>query len=93
MKKSSLSFIEQRMKDPRFYQEKLILRTTEAICELMEKQGVNREELARRLGHKKGYITRILDGQISITIRKISDIFWALEHEVHVETGDSLEPT
>ena len=67
-------------------QERTILDLTELICEIMKEQNVDKTELALRLGKSKGYITRILDGQINITIRVISDIFTALNKTIHFKS-------
>jgi transcriptional regulator with XRE-family HTH domain len=59
-------------------QERAILELTEAICDIMERDGVTRSELARWLGKSKGYVTQLLGGRANMTIRTISDIFTAL---------------
>ena len=66
-----------------YQQERTTLELTELICEVMEKQNISKAELARRLGRSQGYITRILDGQINLNIRIISDIFTALNRTLH----------
>lgn len=68
-----------------YQQERTILDLTELICETMEEQNVDKAELAQRLGRSQGYITRILDGQINLNIRMISDIFTALNKTVHFD--------
>src|SRR5690348_11759657 len=66
---------ERRMK---FEQEGAILDATEAICRLMNERGVNRAELARRLNTTRGHVTQLLSGEHNLTLRKLSDIFYAL---------------
>lgn len=66
-----------------YQQERTILDLTELICEIMKEQNIDKTELARRLEKPQGYITRILDGQIDISIRMISDIFTALNATLH----------
>lgn len=61
-----------------YQQERTILECTELICKVMDENGVTRAELARRLGKSKGYVTKLLDGQIDMSIRVISDIFTVL---------------
>jgi len=70
-----------------FHQEKLILDCTELICEQMEKQGVTKTELAKRLGRTKGYITQLLDGRANMTLRTISDMMWALDCGLEVSAA------
>jgi len=65
-------------------QEQAILEITEFICRQMEKKGVVRSELARRLGKTKGYITQLLDGRTNMTVRTIADVCHALDCGFHV---------
>lgn len=62
-------------------QERSIFETTELICELMDRHGVSRSELARRLGKSKGYVTKLLDGSVNMTLRTISDVYFVLGFE------------
>lgn len=71
-----------------YQQERAILEVTEVICELMDKQGVSRSDLAKRLGRTKGYITQLLDGRANMTVRTISDVFTALGLAVHFQEGN-----
>lgn len=70
-----------------FQQEKLILECTELICELMDKRGINKAELAKRLGKTKGYITQLLDGRANMTLRTISDVMWTLDASLALNAG------
>jgi transcriptional regulator with XRE-family HTH domain len=65
-------------------QEAFILEVTEIICKLMKQDGISRTELAKRMGHTKGRISRLLDGEANLTLRSLSDIFDALGHKVIV---------
>ncbi|WLD10858.1 helix-turn-helix transcriptional regulator [Planctellipticum variicoloris] len=44
---------------------------------------MTRSELADRLGKSKGHITQILDGTANLTLRTVSDVFFALGCEFH----------
>jgi transcriptional regulator with XRE-family HTH domain len=66
-------------------QEELILAFTEAISELLEKEGVSKSELAGRLGRSKGFVSQILSGNRNLTLRTISDVFDALGFVPQVE--------
>ena len=66
-----------------FQQERAIQEVTELICKLLERDSVTRTELASRLGRTKGYITQLLDGRANMTMRTISDVFTALDQQVH----------
>lgn len=66
-----------------WHQERSIFETTNLICELMDKLGVSRAELAKRLKCTKGYVTQLLDGSTNMTLRTVSDVFVALGREFH----------
>ena len=61
-----------------YLQERTILEITEKICELMQKEGISDEELAKRLGISKRKLLNILNGRKDITIRMLSDILNSL---------------
>ncbi len=65
-------------------QEVLLLSATELICELMERKGVTRAELARRIGKSKAFVTQILRGSRNMTLRTLADFAWALETRVRL---------
>jgi transcriptional regulator with XRE-family HTH domain len=79
------SEFEKSMEDPEFRrlfaQEQLLMQATEAICAEMARQGVNRTELAKRLGKSKGHVTRMLAGR-NLTLRSLAEAAFALEMEV-----------
>lgn len=60
-------------------QEELILGVTEAVCEILEREGLTQAELARRLGKTKGFVSQVLAGDRNLTLRTIADIADALE--------------
>ena len=64
--------------------ERLLLETTELICEIMEREGIDRVELATRLGKNRAYVTRLLNGSTSMTIQTIADVFAALGRSLRV---------
>ena len=65
-------------------QEELILKAATALSELLERQGITKVELARRLGKTKGFVTQILAGDKNLTLRTIADVADALGHTVDV---------
>ena len=69
-----------------FQQEMLILEVTELISELMEDKKIKKSELAERLGKTKGYITQLLDGRANMTLRTVSEVFYALNSSVNVSS-------
>jgi transcriptional regulator with XRE-family HTH domain len=70
-----------------FQQERLILSTTERICEIMERDGVSRKCLADAMGTSKSFVSQLLDGSRNMTLRTLSDVFLSLGYAVHVHTG------
>lgn len=59
-------------------QELLIAEVTEAIWEALEQAGINKSELANRMGYTKGYVSQVLSGSRNMTLRTLSDICCAL---------------
>lgn len=68
-------------------QERVIFEVTERICELMDRQGISRADLAGRLGTTRGYVTQLLNGNTNMTLRKISDVFLVLGRQFHPDDG------
>lgn len=88
MAKSQIELLVEDPEGMRLYQqERVILDTTERICEVMEEKAVTRKRLADTLGTSKSFITQLLDGSRNMTLRTLSDVFLALELAVHVQTG------
>ena len=44
----------------------------------MEREGINKTELAKRLNVSKGYISQILNGDFNYTLRKLIDLSMAI---------------
>ncbi len=72
-------------------QEELILAAATALCELLEREGVTKTELAKRLGVTKGFVTQILAGDKNLTLRTIADVADALGRRVHVNLHDGVD--
>jgi transcriptional regulator with XRE-family HTH domain len=72
----------ERMKH--FQSVRLEMEITELVCELMDKQGVSRAELATRMGTSAPYVTKLLRGQTNMTLKTISDLFFALGRSVRI---------
>ena len=68
-----------------FRQEATMLQATEIAEGLMEKHGINREQLAKRLGWPKKRLNRWLDGE-GDRMRTFSDILTALGYGLHMRT-------
>ncbi len=74
---------DRQMTDPEFrrlfMQERTIGELTEMICREMQRSGVTKKELARRLGKSQGLISQWLSGGRNLTLRSLSDILLALD--------------
>ena len=80
------NLLEKYLEDPEFArlltQEELILEVTETLCELVEKEGISRKELADRLGKSKGFVSQLLNGGRNLTLRTVADILHVLGYKV-----------
>ncbi len=85
-KETEKTLMEEYMEDPEFAQlmaqEDLIMEVTETLCELLEKEGVSRKELAERLGKTKGFVSQLLGGGRNLTLRTVADILHVLGYKV-----------
>src|SRR5260370_9951309 len=76
------STFEQYVENPErrriLEQERVIVDATELISRAMKFRSVKRSELAEKLGHSKAYITQILQGNQNLTLRTLTDVFYAL---------------
>lgn len=61
-------------------QETLIADATELICQVMQEDGVSRQDLAHRLGKSKGFVSQLLTGERNMTLRTLADVLFALDH-------------
>ncbi len=71
-----------------YEEERLILWATEAIVELMEKQGRTRAEVATSLGTSRPNVTQLLSGSRNMTLRTLA----ALAHACGMRADLKLEP-
>ncbi len=84
-----MTLMEKYTQDPQFArllaQEELILEVTEALCGLLEKEGVSRAQLARRLGKSKGFVSQLLGGGRNLTLRTLADVLGALGYKLKLK--------
>jgi len=57
---------------------------TDSLESLMQRRGVNKSELARRIGTSPSYITKILRGSTTFTMEMMVKLVRALDGEIHV---------
>lgn len=48
------------------------------VVEYMEKEGINQNQLAERLGVTKGYVSQVLKGEFNYTLKKLIDLSLAI---------------
>lgn len=68
-----------------------ILGFTEAVALEMERQGITRSELARRLGATPAYVTKILRGKANFTLATMVRLARALGAELRVQLDSGAE--
>jgi len=85
------TLMDEFLEDPEFArlmaQGDLIMEVTETLCELLEKEGVSRKELADRLGKTKGFVSQLLNGGRNLTLRTVADILHVLGYKVTLTTS------
>jgi transcriptional regulator with XRE-family HTH domain len=85
------TIVDRITQDPegmrRYLQERLIVDVTEQLCELIEKKGIKRGELARKLGKSNAYVSQLLNGDANMTLRTMADLFWALDSSPVISAG------
>ena len=62
-----------------------ILEFTEGVVREMERQGISRTELAKRLGATPAYVTKILRGKVNFTLATMVRLARALDAELLVQ--------
>ena len=62
-------------------QEMFILEATECLARLLEKEGVSKTELAKRLGKSRAFVTQVLAGGRNMTMRTFADILSVLGYQ------------
>lgn len=91
MRLANEAWIERQTRTPearrRYEEERLILWTTEAICEAMEDQGLNRAAIAAKLGTSRANVTQLLSGSRNMTLRSLA----ALAHACGMQADIGLE--
>lgn len=94
VKKTFREWTQEAEADPVYWTERAILRVTEEIFVAMEKRGMQRSELARRLGTSPAYVTKILRGKANFTLESLARIAFALggEFEFHFSPLDTRTP-
>ena len=94
VKKTFRDWMKEAEADPVYWTERAILSVTEEIFVAMEKRGMQRSELARRLGTSPAYVTKILRGKANFTLESLARIALALggEFQFHFSPHERRSP-
>lgn len=94
VKKTFREWTQEAEADPVYWTERAILSVTEEIFVAMEKRGMQRSELARRLGTSPAYVTKILRGKANFTLESLARIAFALggEFQFHFSPHERRSP-
>lgn len=77
--------LEDFRDDADFYAEQLILDLTEQVVSIMKELGMNRTELADRLGVSKAFVTKLLRGNTNITLKTMTFLARSLGCDVSID--------
>jgi transcriptional regulator with XRE-family HTH domain len=81
------SVAEQRA----FSKEGLIYNVTEDLLLAMERKGITRKELARKLNKSQSYVTQMLSGRRNMTLGTLSDMCFSLDFTPTVFLSDGIK--
>lgn len=77
--------------DPRYAaavaEELLIVEAHELIVKLLEREGVTRTELARRLGVSQAFVSHVLSGERNMTLRTLASFAHALGYRITLDAA------
>lgn len=65
---------EELLRSPEYWEAKAQIELHECALRFMEKNGLNRSQLAGRLGVTKGYVTQILNGDFDHRLSKFFEL-------------------
>ncbi|UCC32746.1 MAG: helix-turn-helix transcriptional regulator [Phycisphaerales bacterium] len=74
-----------------FAQEQLIEEAGELVAVTMQREGVSKADLARRIGTSKAHITQLLAGSRNMTLRTLGDLMHAMNHRVFLTSMSSAD--
>lgn len=73
------------LQNPKFALEavkgEFIMDVTESICEILEKEKIDRKDLAEKMEKTKGYISQLLNGERNMTLATLAEILYALKYK------------
>lgn len=83
------SLEEKFRDDPEFIAEKLALNVAAQIDLTMQRKGITRSELAKRIGTSTPYVSQVLNGTTNMTILTVCKLASAVGLEVDVQLRDA----
>ena len=83
--------LEELADDPEFHTYGLLIEINEGICARMDALGMSRAELARKLGVSRAAVTKMLNGQPNMTLKRLVTVAMALHAEVEVNLRPKKE--
>lgn len=74
-----------------FAREELVYNVTEDLLILLEDLGINKKELAYKMGKSKSYISQVLSGARNMTLGSLSDICFAIDADINIKVTPKRE--
>ena len=79
---------QEFLKDPKYWKEAAILDFTDELGRRMKEQGINKAELARRIGKSSPYITKVFQGNTNLTLKSMAKLALAVDARVNIHLSD-----
>ena len=76
---------EDLLNSPEYWFEDAQNELYRQVIEYMEREGINQNQLAERLGVSKGYVSQILKGEFNYTLKKLIEISLAIGQVPKIE--------
>lgn len=86
--KEIMEQMEQDREHQDYRLEKILLNFSAEICAKMEALGINRAELANRLGKSRAFVSKILGCNHNITLKTMDSISHVLGMEIKVQVHE-----
>jgi transcriptional regulator with XRE-family HTH domain len=84
-------FLEDRQNRREFVREELAFAATELVSELMEKEGISKAELAKRIGKSKAYVTQVLSASRNMTMHTLAELAYVLGYRIELRASPAVQ--
>lgn len=74
-----------------FNRERVKEEATIGLFNLMEELGVSRADLARRIGRRPSFVSKVLGGSHNLTLETLADLYLALGRAIHFSHSIDLQ--